>query len=205
MLFYSFGVFVVGRLSPNFKLDYFKKEKIQNTIVKPIGTNSPFADSQSTSVISSFVKLCSNTHYSFEVSYPKDWFTTYNLDDQKCTYFAPYSFVIPQSADLPFVPIQIEAIAPQQWLETVKFHQNPNDFQNVTSSQNIQIGENSAVLVRAQTTGNGSLSRGLAIVSYMIFSNNNPVVLTYHQIDQGENVQLYEDVLREMAYSLNLF
>lgn len=196
---------MAGRISQGFSLNYFKKAKIQNKIVQPTDTNLPYADNQSSNVISSFVKLCSNTSYSFEVSYPKDWFTTYNSDNQKCTYFAPYSFVIPQNLDLPFVPIQIEVIPSEKWLETVKFHQNPNDFQNVLSSQNMQINDKSAVLVKAETTGNGSVQKGLVILSYLIFNSNNPVILSYHQIDQKENTKLYEDILSQMASSLSFF
>ncbi|OGD87764.1 hypothetical protein A3D81_02040 [Candidatus Curtissbacteria bacterium RIFCSPHIGHO2_02_FULL_40_17] len=204
-ILYSFGLFIGGRISQRFSLNYFKKAKIQNKIVQPIQTNLPYSDNQSSNVISSYVKLCSNTFYSFEVSYPKDWFTTYNSEGQKCTYFAPYSFVIPQNLDLPFVPIQIEVIPSAKWLETVKFHQNPNDFQNVLSSQNMQINDKSAVLVKAETTGNGSMQKGLVISSYLIFNSSNPVILSYHQTDQKENTKLYEDILAQMANTLNFF
>jgi len=204
-IIYSFGLFLLGRLSHNIDLAKFKKDRWENEVVQPVSTNAPYADSQSANVISSYVKLCANTVYSFEVSYPKDWFSTYNMENQKCTYFAPYSFVIAQNVDWPFVPIKIEAVAKEKWLETVKFHQNPNDFQNVFSSQNIQINDKSALKIKAETTGNGSLPRGLAILSYLIFDSRTPMILSYNQLDQQENTELFFDVLDQMANSLRFY
>lgn len=205
VLVYSISLVTISHNLQKFNFNFLKKSQQKNDLVQPVSKNAPYSDSQSANVISSYVKLCSNTLYSFEVSYPKDWFTTYNSENEKCSYFAPFSFVIPQNPDYSFVPVKIEVVDNEKWLETVKFYQNPNDFQNVLESQNIQISDNSVIVVKAQTTGNGSLPRGQAILSYLIFSNSNPLILSYNQIDPQENTKLYEDVLSQMANSLRFF
>ena len=131
---------MLGRISLVDNFVDFKKLKT-NEVIRPIETSIPHADIQSGVVISSFAKLCSNTVYSYQLAYPKDWFTTFNTEPQKCSFFAPFSFVVPQNIDSPFVPVSIEVIKSEDWLQTSKFYQNPNEFQNVISVQNIQINE----------------------------------------------------------------
>ena len=204
MSVYGLGAFLLGRIS---SVDNFFNIKHINTneVVRPIDTSIPHADIQSGAVISSFAKLCSNTVYSYQLVYPKDWFTTFNTEPQKCSYFAPFSFVVPQDIDSPFVPISIEVIKSEDSLQTSKFYQNPNEFQNVISVENIQINDKSVQKIRAQTTGDGFLPRGFIIVRYLIQANQNSLVLSYQQLNEKDDTKMYEDSLSEMSSSLIFF
>lgn len=185
--------------------------KIQGVATKsskldsPIESPAPYNDSQDASILASYVKLCSNTTYSFEVAYPKDWFTTFNTQEQNCTFFAPFSFVVPQVADGDFVPIKIEVVSADQWLDNRKFHQNPNDFLNVVSSQNIEIAGKSVEKIKAVSTGAGKLQKGLEKVTYLVFDAKSPLIFTYQQLDEKEDVASYEKVLEDMVVSLKYF
>lgn len=186
---------------------FVKKETSKNksTLARPVEPSLPDSDEQSGSVIGSFVKLCSNASYSFEVSYPKDWFTTYNGEEDKCTYFAPYSFTIYADPEANNVPVKIEIVTPDEWGNTVKFYENPNDFQNVISSQNIEIGGRSVQKIKAQTTGQTSLERGLIKISYLVFNSRLPLVFTYQQLSDKDDIASFEKNLEDMVRSLNYF
>ena len=102
LFFYSAGKLdVVGKL---FRAKSTLEQKVTNSsLEKPL----PYADIQTPEVIAASVKLCANTVYGYQLTYPGDWFTTYNSDDQKCQFFAPYSFVVPQAIENSFVPIEV--------------------------------------------------------------------------------------------------
>ena len=206
IVFYGLVFFVLGRESPRLtnllKFDHQKDQKVtNNSLEQP----QPYADTQSGAVISSFVKLCSNSFYGFEISYPKDWFTTYDSDDQKCTFFAPFSFVINAKIDNSLIPIRIEVVSVDKWLETAKFYENPNDFQNIVSSQNIELAGKSIKKIKALATGLGSVPQGLEKFSYLIFDAETPVVIYYQQHDAEEDTQEYEAITEEMSASLKIF
>ena len=179
--------------------------KSKSTLATPIESSLPNTDEQSGSVIGSFVKLCSNSNYSFEVSYPKDWFTTHNDDRDKCTYFAPYSFTVFTDPEANNVPVKIEVVQPEDWEKTVKFYENPNDFQNVISSQNIELNGRSVQKIKAQTTGQTSLERGLIKISYLVFNSRLPLVFTYQQLSEKDDIASFEKNLEDMVRSLNYF
>ncbi len=171
----------------------------------PIQNPIPASDSQSATIISSYVKLCSNSTYGFQVSYPKDWFTTYNTDDQKCAYFAPYSFSVPASTDVQFTPIFISVIKPEDWAGTLSYYQNPNDFQNVLSTQNLEINGRSVQKIKATATGRGSTTKGFSKVTFLISDSRGSIVMTYAQQDAKEDISASEKVLEDMARSLSYF
>ena len=173
----------------------------QNSIERP----QPYSDTQSGSVISSYVKLCSNTQFRFEVSYPRDWFTTYDSEDQKCTYFAPFSFVINAKTANSLIPIRIEIVKIEDWLDTVKFYENPNDFQNIQASQNLLISDKSIKKIKAISTGGGATPQGFIKISYLVFDTESPLVVYYEQHDAKENVGEYEKIIEEMVASLKFF
>lgn len=179
--------------------------KSKSTLATPVDPLLPSSDEQSGTVIGSYVKLCANTEYSFEISYPKDWFTTYDNQKDKCTYFAPYSFTVLTDPGANIVPIKIEVVEPEKWESTVKFYENPNDFQNVISSQNIAVNGRSIQKIKAQTTGQESLERGLIKISYLVFNSRLPLVFTYQQLDQKDNVEEFDKNLEDMVSSLNYF
>ena len=171
----------------------------------PIESPLPYSDQQSGEVIGSYIKLCSNATYSFQVSYPKEWFTTYNDDKEKCTYFAPFSFTVFADPSANDVPIKVEIVKPGDWQSTVRFYENPNDFQNVLATQNIEINGTSVEKITSQTTGKENLTRGFAKVSYLIFNARLPLVFTYQQLSGKENPQDYQKVLEDMVRSLEYF
>lgn len=205
-VFYSLGIFALGRYA-NFQ-DLLKVKGVtsqnneeDNSFEKPL----PFADVQSGEIISSHVKLCSNTVYSFEIAYPKDWFTTYNTDNQKCTLFAPFTFVIPQNPEIDFVPIKLEVIESNQWQTTVKFYTNPNEFQNIISVKNFELNGKSVQKVESTSTDTGEIAKGLLRIVYLVFDSQNPLVLSYQELDEKEDVELNKKILQEMAESFRYF
>ncbi|MBI2040425.1 hypothetical protein HYT18_05135 [Candidatus Microgenomates bacterium] len=207
LICYALGFYLLGKYSVFGNIVKFKENTSggKNSLERPVESPVPYADIQSGKVISSFVKLCSNTFWGYELAYPKDWFTTYNNDSQKCVFFAPYSFVVPADTSFFISPIRIEIINTADWQETLKFYQNPNDFQNVLSSESIQINDRPVQKIKATTTENGQLSRGFTKITYLIFDSEIPIAIVYQQLDEKEDVKLFEDVLLEMAGSLRLF
>ena len=189
----------------NFLKTNLQEEKGQKAIENPIERPLPYADIQSGSVISSFVKLCSNTTFGFEITYPKDWFTTYDSDEQRCTFFAPFSFIINSKTESSLIPIKIEVVNIDQWLDTVKFYENPNDFQNVESSQNILIVGKSIKKIKAISTGLGTIPRGFIKISHLVFDAKTPLVIYYQQHDAAEDTAIYEKIIEEMTESLKIF
>lgn len=181
-----------------------KGEATQSNLNKPIDSPVPFADSQSTSIISSYIKRCSNTKLGFEVSYPKDWFTTYNTEDQRCTYFAPYSFTVPQDTSSFAVSVKIEIYNPEDFTGAQNFYENPNDFQNIISDQNVEINGKAVQKIKATTTGSGLIPKGLAIISFVYPDPELPMVLTYQQQgtqeDSAQMEKILEDVVRSVTY-----
>ncbi len=204
---WGLGFFFAGKFLTGENLSKIKGTSINESggIEKPIESPIPFSDTQTGSVISSFVKLCSNTAYGFELAYPKDWFTTYNIDPQKCTFFAPFSFIIPADTSNFLIPIRIEVINTPDWQETVKFYQNPNDFQNVISSLNLEINGRLVIKINATTTQAGFVPRGFAKISYLVFDSETPLAITYQQLNENENVEQFEKILEEMASTLKFF
>lgn len=177
----------------------------QKSLQAPIESPIPATDSQSVSITASYVKLCSNATYGFEISYPKDWFTTYNTDDQKCRYFAPYSFSVPLDTDIQFSPISLEIIEPDAWVPTVKYYQNANDFQNIISVQNLEFNGRLVQKIRASLTGRDEATRGFSRVSFLVQDSRNPIVVVYTQQDSQENVAVGEKIAEDIASSLKYF
>jgi len=77
---YGTGAYFLGKSSGIGNLLKIKGVATQKSIEAPVESPIPNFDSQSGSVIPSYVKLCANTVYGFEVAYPKDWFMTYLTD-----------------------------------------------------------------------------------------------------------------------------
>lgn len=213
LIVYAAGFFVLGKYTNNqqiSKLENILSVKGATDIKKePAGPDSPvpYADTQSAKTVASFVKICSNTNHSFEVSYPKDWFTTYNTEDEKCTFFAPYAFTVPQthSAESAFVPIRLEIATVDTWEETVSFYENANDFQNVISVQNLDIGGHAVKKVEAMSTSGGQIPKGFAKVNYLYGNSQVPIVATYQQTQADENVQERERILEDIVKSFKYY
>lgn len=205
--FYGFAFFLVGRYSKfDFKFSKGSPEnKSANSLNTPVWSTIEDEQSQNAQVISAYVKLCANTVYSFQVAYPKDWFTTYNDEDEKCRFFAPYTFIVPKVKDETFVPISIEVSSPDKWQETIKFYENPNDFQNVISSENKDIAGHSGKKILAIATGEGLVPKNFKKVSYLIFDSTYPLVITYNQTSANEETKKMEETLSEMISSLKYY
>lgn len=204
---YGLGAYTLGYFSVASKIsnDLVKGTSTKADFEQPIESPLPYADVQGARIIPSSVKLCSNTYSSFELSYPKDWFTTYNSDRQQCAYFASYSFVVPASEDTDFVPVTIKTIPQEEWAATVKLYENPNDLQNVVRTENLTIDGRSVEKIEAASTGKGAIPRGYVKVSYLIFNSKTPLILTYQQLDEKEDTKSYQMALRDMAESLKLY
>lgn len=208
---YGVGAYTLGATGFFPKFAQFQKELQVKGIAdrkaaqNPIDLPVPFTDTQSTTIESSSVKHCSNTKLGFEVVYPQDWFTTYNTDEQKCTYFAPYTFTVPEASDNFAVPIKLETHTPEDWPGVVKFYENPNDFQNVISTQNIEINGRAVEKVTATTTGAGLIAKGLHKITYLYFDSKLPIAFVYQQVDPKEDIVKSGKILEEMVRSTQYF
>ena len=165
----------------------------------------PYADVQAAQIVSASVKFCANTNKGFELAYPNNWFTTYNKEEEKCKYFAPYSFVIPEYVDKSFVPIQVDPIKLDEWPSTVSFFETPNDYENVISSETVQINNKLVKKIKLSSTGTGSDARGLVQIVYLVFDANNPLQIKYQQLDQNDDTQKIENILGGLVKSLKYF
>ena len=175
------------------------------SIETPINSQEPYTDIQSTSITASYIKICANTAYGFEVSYPKDWFSTYNIETEKCNFFAPYSFIVPQETANFLIPISISTHKPEEWEPLEKFNENPNDFYNILSVENIQLGDRAVQKIEASSTGKGETKRGFIKTTYLVFSFEKPMVFTYTQLDEKEDIELGKRTLEDMVKSLKYF
>ncbi|KKQ89555.1 MAG: hypothetical protein UT12_C0011G0011 [Candidatus Curtissbacteria bacterium GW2011_GWC2_38_9] len=202
---YGTGAYFLGKSSGIGNLLKIKGVATQKSIEAPVESPIPNFDSQSGSVIPSYVKLCANTVYGFEVAYPKDWFMTYLTDEQKCNFFAPYSFVIPKDTAGNFVPVKIEAVKVEEWPGIIKFYENPNDFQNVISIQNIQSDSRIVREIKTETTGSGILPKGYSSVFYLVFDAKTPLVVSFQQLSDKDNVDIMQKNVEDMVKSLRYF
>lgn len=202
---YGLGFYLLGRNSNLAKTLSVKGVATDQTLASPLESPVPFADTQSATITSSYVKLCANTVHGFELSYPKDWFTTYNTEQEKCNFFAPYSFIVPYDTTNFLIPIRLEVIKPEDWLGNVKFYENPNDFHNVISAENIEVDGKSVKLIELTATAQDAQRRGFVKTVYLIFDSEYPIVLTYQQTDANENIETAKKVLEEMVSSIRYF
>lgn len=173
----------------------------ENVFEKPLPTDNI----QSNEILSKSLKFCTNTTHGFEVAYPSDWFTTYNNEDEQCTLFAPYSFIVPQFTDENFVPIKLEVLSSNSWQSTINFYENPNDFYNIISSKNIEINGRLVKEIESQTTGEGNRPRGLTVVHYLSFDGEKPIRFSYYQLEENEDTSKAKIVLKEIVESLKYF
>ncbi|OGE04518.1 hypothetical protein A3B51_03670 [Candidatus Curtissbacteria bacterium RIFCSPLOWO2_01_FULL_41_18] len=205
LIFYGLLFYSVGKYEPINKLFKSKVNSIQKITNSSLEKPLPYADTQTPEVIGSHVKLCANTVYGYQLAYPGDWFTTYNSDDQKCRFFAPYSFVITKLVEDSFAPIEIEVIPPWQWENTVKFYENPNEFYNVLSSQNVEIADKIVKKIETASTGSATIPRGFTKVTYLVLDAKIPLRISYVQLESTDNVNGYKDDLKQIVESLKYF
>lgn len=165
---------------------------------------TPTENIQSATILASSVKLCANTVHSYEIAYPSNWFSTYNIKDNECFFFAPYTFVVPDYPDNYFVPITVKLIAGDEWESTVESLKNPSDIYNVGIFKNLEINGKAAKYIEAISTGNLQ-PKGFYKKTYLIFDAQRPVEITYVQQSQDDDINNYSQVLVEMANSLRLF
>ena len=205
MLVYAAGFYFFGKNSPEINLSHIKGVSTKKVIRSPVETPQPAADTQTAIITSSYVKLCANTIYSFEVAYPKDWFATYGSDDQKCSYFAPYSFVIPHDTSNFTTTIRVIVVNTDEWLGVTKFYENPNDFQNIISVKNIEVNGKSVRKIEAETTGSTQGEKGLVKISYLIANSEKPVIISYQQASKDEDIAANTKILEDMVSSFRYF
>jgi hypothetical protein len=182
--------------------DQSQFQNTQSKIANPQGQENTVQSSQ---VLASYIKLCSNTSLGFELAYPKDWFTSYNDSKDQCLYFAPFSFVLPQVLDQEITPISIKIVKSDEWEETVKLYENPNEFYNVITSNNLEINGRSVKQIKSTSTGASNLQRGFTRTSYLIFDSKTPMVISYSQLEDKDDTSQYEKILEDMVSSLKLF
>jgi len=203
VVFYGLSFFALGKYS--FQKDVLKVKgaKAQTIDREKVDNPVPAQDVQSAKILSQSVRLCSNTTKGFELSYPSSWFTTYNEEEKRCQYFAPYSFVIPESSTQDFAPIQLEALTLEDWEPTLKFFENPNEFYNVLSSQTVEIDSKLVKKIETVTTGAGIIPKGYSQIIYLVFNSKNPIQIRYQQLDDQNNLEEIRGILNEMARSVN--
>jgi len=205
VVFYGLGAFFLGKHSQESVSSLVKGVRTELNIEGQIDRPQPYSDTQSGAVIASYVNLCSNTAYSFQLSYPKDWFTTYNDKYQECTFFAPFSFVVPSYVEHDIVPIHVVPVEPGQWQETLKLYENPNDYQNVLTAKNTEINGKVVEIIDSIATGNGFVPKGFVKKSYLVFDGELPLIIYYQQQTADEDTRTMEKVLNDIVVSLKYF
>ncbi len=201
-LVYSIGLFFLGHTynktqqAPNSA----QTQEVAGNLQKPLPQN----EIQSAKVLASSVKLCSNTVYSYQLAYPNNWFTTYNKDPDACSYFAPFSFILPEVVDRDITPITIKRIDPKQWEETVKSNQNPTEIYNVEKSQKINVNGKLGQFLRLTSTGT-IITTGFVKDIYFLPDENNPLEVSYTQQASKENVADMEKILKDLVDSLKFY
>ena len=203
--FFGVVTFSIGKVTAGNNIPEVKGLSDSSDDRQALENPVPSSDFQAPQFSSSQLKSCTNTQFGFELSYDSEWFTTHNTEDQKCMFFAPYSFVVPQFIDNNFVPINLEIVAAQDWLSTVKFYENPNDFYNVISSQNIETNGKLVKKIESKSTGEGAIPRGYFVMHLLIFDGENPIRLSYTQLDVNEDIEEAKSTLVEMVKNLNYF
>lgn len=204
IIVYGLVAFTVGKTTAgnDGKVEGVSIDDQQDKILeKPI----PSDDIQSNKIHTKFLKFCANTAFGFELAYPSDWFTTYNSEDEQCKFFAPYSFIVPEFIDKNFVPINLETLNSEEWLGTVSFFENPNDFYNIISSKNIEINGRLVKEIEAQTTGEGTLPKGFIALHYLVFDGEKPIRFSYYQLAESDDIIANKVVLKEIVESLKYF
>lgn len=202
---YGLGFYLLGKNSSLVNDFAVKGEKTQILPESPINSQQSYSDTQVATITPSYVKLCANTVHSFQFSYPKDWYTTYNTEDQKCTFFAPYSFTLPYETSNFAIPIKIEVLNPADWQTTLSYWENPNDLHNVISSQDLQIDGKPVKKIELTSTGADDKKRGFVETAYLIFDDKTPLVITYQQLDENEKTEDAKKVLEQIASSTKYF
>lgn len=202
IVLYGSGAFLLGKLGLPDNLKPNNSSKKNNLLESKVDRPIPATDITSAKIIPASVKQCANSTLGFEIVYPKDWFTTYSSEDQKCLYFAPYSFVIPNNHNKPQVPITVTVENPENWSMAQKFAQNPNDFQNILKSEILNINSRPVNKMVAESTGEGSQPKGFKKLTYMVFDPKIPLILIYQQNEEKEDVGQMEIILESMASSL---
>lgn len=202
---YGVSFFFLGRFTYPRSSDKIKGVQTSETTGDIIEKPQPYADEQRAEIISNSVKICSNATFGFGISYPRDWFTTQNNEPQKCTFFAPFSFVVPQLVDSDIVPIKVEVAKADTWQSTISLYTEPNEFQNIDTVQNIEINGRPAILVGSLSTGKNQIPKGFFRNSYLISDPKIPLILSYTQLNQNEDLESNKKVLKNMAESINYF
>lgn len=201
-LSYGLGAFWLGRFSIEPLSLKIKGTSTSQFPESPVESPVPFADTQSNKIIASSVKLCANTIFGYELSYPNNWFTTYNTEEEKCRFFAPFSFVVPKENDLDFVPVKILVVELDDWLLNQRIYTNPNDFQNILKIETTTINQRPAQKVIAETTEKSSLGKGLLRISYLIFDSKIPLIFSYQQLTNQEDITNLTKILEDMTLSV---
>ena len=203
-LFYGLSLYSFGRHSGQvdpLKVKGASTINENDNLDKPL----PYADVQSPKIISSSVKLCANATHGYQIAYPNNWFTTYNRDDQKCKYFANFSFIVPEFIEKQFVPVQVEALTLEDWAPTVKFFENPNEYENVISTKTVEVNSHLVKEIETSATGNGSTPRGYTQLVYLIFDSKTPLQIVYKQLDEKDDVNAAGVTLENMVKSIQYF
>lgn len=200
---YSVGLVVVG-------IEYGKNTLNSNSEEQDTETSGALMrpqvqeEVQSAEVLASNVKLCANTAASFEITYPNEWFTTYNNKEEECMHFAPYSFVLPGAPDDYFSPITVKIIPKDEWEATVDAQKNPTDIFSVINFKNLEFDSKPAKYIEAISTGS-SVQKGFYKITYLIFNSEAPLEITYLQQTQDDDTSSYRKALEDMAKSVRYF
>ena len=101
--------------------------------------------------------------------------------------------------------MEITALTLEDWETTVKFYENPNEFENVISTQTVDVSGHLAKKIETSSTGLGSTPRGYAQLIYLIFDSKTPLQIVYKQFNPGDDVNSAKVILEDIAKSVEYF
>ena len=111
------------------------------------------------------VSVCSNLAFRFTVAYPAAWHTRHIDPEGACFFFDPEPFDIPQSGEL---TTALEVLSTQQGFAELLESNTDKRFWKVIQRKNTRIAGRRAVVIEAESTGEGLLDEGARVYAYLV-------------------------------------
>lgn len=149
---------------------------------------------------SGLTQRCTNPEHDFSVSYPAGWHTNDGDVIAPCTAFDPEPVEVPPQSEIPF---EISIVFT---VEEVPFGEltRPSEFEEILFSDRLTGGKREAMLVEAESTGEGLAPPGMRTLRYAIdLGDGRTLVATTHNSNEAE-YERDKEILKQMVQSLEL-
>lgn len=149
---------------------------------------------------SGLTQRCTNPEHDFSVSYPAGWHTNSGAVIAPCTAFDPEPVEVPPQSEMPFEISIVFEVAEVPFGELT----HPSEFEEILFSERLTGGKRDAMLVEAESTGEGLAPPGMRTLRYAIdLGDGKTLVATTHNSNETE-YERDKEILKEMVKSLEL-